>query len=267
MSSGVVTQLSQAMIDLDALDKKIVGIWQRTDAGVTAKSKEYQANHQGYLGTFDAGSFQRAAPFTWTVTNNAVIEYTADGYGSTPAETRHETINSLSESMMQQLSGEDAKIRNWQRQISGGGAIPANQPLLEGTEWVLTSLNGKSVIGGISTIKFSGGIANGNAGCNWFGGFRYMATDADTLNLTGQSWMTAMACGVETTTVIHHGEIPPPVDGGATPPVASKPSGIMNQEYDYMTALVKAAAYRVIDNRLEIDNAEGVTTLVFTKKV
>jgi len=40
----------------------------------------------------------------------------------------------------------------------------------------------------------------------------------------------------------------------------------MEQEATYIEALRRAASYRVVDDRLEIDNAAGEMTLVFARK-
>jgi len=47
--------------------------------------------------------------------------------------------------------------------------------------------------------------------------------------------------------------------------LCSEPEGIMEQEAAYIEALRSAAAYRVMDDRLEIDNAAGETPLVFVR--
>lgn len=93
---------------------------------------------------------------------------------------------------------------------------------LDGTEWVLTSLNDNKPIPGTRiTLTFSEGITTGFAGCNWYG-----------------TMITEQLCG--------------------------EPEGIMEQEEEYIEALREAVTYRTIDNRLEIDNAEGKTILTFT---
>ena len=44
------------------------------------------------------------------------------------------------------------------------------------------------------------------------------------------------------------------------------PEGVMGQEKSYIEAFANAAIYRVKENRLEIDDAAGETTLVFAVK-
>lgn len=126
---------------------------------------------------------------------------------------------------------------------------PGTSADLEGTEWVLTSLNGESLIEGTNiTLNFAActepsrgeGILSGFAGCNGYGGGsdsgKYIATDDGSLTIP-QIAITLMACPT--------------------------PEGVMEQEAAYIETLRNAAAYRVTDDRLEIDNAEGETTLVF----
>ena len=113
-----------------------------------------------------------------------------------------------------------------------GGATP-----LAGTEWVLISLDGKSPIEGTSiTLNFSEGFLTGFMGCNGYGGGpdsgQYMATDEGGLTIIPLLPVTVQLC--------------------------STPKGIMEQEAAYIEALQSAAAYRVVDNRLEIDNAAGL---------
>ena len=44
------------------------------------------------------------------------------------------------------------------------------------------------------------------------------------------------------------------------------PESVMQQERTYVEALRNAAAYRIIEDRLEIDNAAGETILVFVRE-
>jgi heat shock protein HslJ len=121
---------------------------------------------------------------------------------------------------------------------------PSASANLIGTEWVLTSLNGNSLIEGTSiTLKFDQAFLSGSAGCNGYGGGRdsgrYVATDDGTLTIP-QIAVTVQLC--------------------------LGPEGIMEQEAAYIEALRSAAAYRVIDDRLEVDDATGETVLVFAMK-
>jgi heat shock protein HslJ len=109
---------------------------------------------------------------------------------------------------------------------------------LDGTEWVLTSLNGRNLIPGTDiTLNFDQGKATGFAGCNAYGG-PYTASEG-TLKID-EFTITVMAC--------------------------LGPEGVMQQEKTYTEALRNAAAYRMVGDRLEIANNVGVITLAFAKK-
>ena len=111
---------------------------------------------------------------------------------------------------------------------------------LDSTEWVLVSLNGHRLVAGSNiTLNFAEGKAAGSSGCNSYGG-QYTATGEGSLQIPELA-VTAMAC--------------------------LAPEGVMEQEAVYVKALSSAAAYRVVDNRLEIDDASGETILVFERKV
>jgi heat shock protein HslJ len=123
-------------------------------------------------------------------------------------------------------------------------AMPATA-ILVGTEWALTSLNGGSLIEGTEiNLYFKEAFLGGSMTCNRYGGGpdsgKYVATDGGTLTLPQPIAVTLQLC--------------------------SEPQGIMEQEAAYIEALRSAASYRVVDDRLEIDNAAGETTLVFARK-
>jgi heat shock protein HslJ len=116
---------------------------------------------------------------------------------------------------------------------------PPIDPALDDTEWVLTSLNGSSLREGSNiTLNFAGGKVGGFAGCNAYGG-EYTAADEGTLTI-GEMMITCQLC--------------------------PSPEGVMQQEDAYTEVLRNAAAYRLLDDHLEIANAAGETTLVFTMK-
>jgi heat shock protein HslJ len=116
---------------------------------------------------------------------------------------------------------------------------PSIDLALDDTEWVLTSLNGSGLLEGSNiTLNFAEGGVGGFAGCNRYGG-EYTAADEDTLTI-GEMVITLMDC--------------------------QTPEGILEQERAYIEALRNATAYRVMDDHLEIANAAGETTLVFTMK-
>ena len=113
------------------------------------------------------------------------------------------------------------------------------------TRWVLVSLNGKSPIEGTEiTLNFEKEFLGGGMGCNNYGGGpdsgEYVATEDGTLTLPGILAVTVQLC--------------------------STPEGIMEQEAAYIAALRSATSYRVLDDRLEIDNAAGDTILVFARE-
>ena len=117
-----------------------------------------------------------------------------------------------------------------------GAAEPTPGVLeLERTHWVLDTLNGSPPVAGTEiTLQFEDGTAAGLAGCNSYGG-SYEATDGR-LSIP-EIIRTEMAC--------------------------LEPEGVMEQENAYLMALQGAAAYRLVDDRLQIENAAGEATLVF----
>ena len=116
---------------------------------------------------------------------------------------------------------------------------PPVDPALDDTEWVLTSLNSNTLLEGSNiTLNFAEGGVGGFAGCNRYGG-EYTVANEGTLTI-GEMVITLMDC--------------------------QTPEGILEQERAYIEALRNAAAYRVMDDRLEIANAAGEMTLVFTMK-
>ncbi len=115
---------------------------------------------------------------------------------------------------------------------------------LVGTAWMLTSLNGESLIEGTEiNLYFEEAFLGGSMTCNNYGGGpdsgKYVATDDGTLTLPGPMAVTVQLC--------------------------SKPKGIMEQEAIYIEALQRAGTYRVEGDSLEIDNAAGNMMLVFAR--
>jgi heat shock protein HslJ len=112
---------------------------------------------------------------------------------------------------------------------------------LEGRLWQLESYragdgNVVSVIRGTeTTIEFRDGQLSGNAGCNgYFGSY-----EVDDNSLTvGPIGMTEMYCGA--------------------------PQGVMEQEAAYLAALQSAASYQILDDQLQISNADAETVLTYT---
>ena len=120
---------------------------------------------------------------------------------------------------------------------------------LEGTGWTLVLLHGASPIEGTDmTLNFVNGFVSGQAGCNSFqpliiepdtSRYEYSATQNGGLTIPGFV-ITEKDC--------------------------TTPEGVMQQETVFAEALQNAAAFRVSDERLEIDNAAGQTTLVFNRE-
>jgi heat shock protein HslJ len=126
-----------------------------------------------------------------------------------------------------------------------GSISPVEAADLVGTEWVLISLNGESLIEETSiTLYFEEAFLGGSMTCNGYGGGpdsgRYVATDDGTLTVVQPLAVTVQLC--------------------------SSPEGIMKQEEAYVEALQSAVTYRVIGDRLEIDSAAGDTSLGFVRE-
>jgi heat shock protein HslJ len=115
---------------------------------------------------------------------------------------------------------------------------PPVDPVLRDTEWILELLHGQDLLEGSHlTLNLAQEGFRGFAGCNSYGG-KYEAADKGAL-VTSEASLTAMDC---------------------------QSPALMEQEQVYVEAIVSSAAYRVIDDRLEIDNAAGETVLVFVRK-
>lgn len=109
---------------------------------------------------------------------------------------------------------------------------------LDGTEWVLESLNGEPLLEDTNiTLEFEDESLNGYSGCNWYGG-PYKAT-AMTFSVV-EIVSTQQACTI--------------------------PVGAMRQEGTLYEALGQAATYRVTGDRLEFVDSMGDVTLTFTQK-
>ncbi len=122
-----------------------------------------------------------------------------------------------------------------------GEEVPADNvtgAALDGTAWSLTSINGHSpVLFSHITLYFSGGSARGSAGCNSYGS-QYETKSPDLIGFSAPI-STQVGC---------------------------RWKAITNQEHDYLTALSDVAAYRLVDNRLELyDVMTNQRSLVFTR--
>lgn len=100
---------------------------------------------------------------------------------------------------------------------NGNGDGTASE--LDGTQWILTSLEGQSIVGNNDlTLMFDDGIIGGAGGCNQFGG----SYEASGSNLTfSEIVSTLMAC---------------------------EDQGIMDQETAYLAALQEVASYQMTDS-------------------
>jgi heat shock protein HslJ len=115
---------------------------------------------------------------------------------------------------------------------------PSVDPALRDSEWILALLHGQGPLEGSHiTLNLGEEGFSGFAGCNGYGG-EYDAADNGTL-ITSKVYQTEMDC---------------------------QSSALMEQERVFVEAIVSAAAYRVIGDRLEIDNDAGETVLIFTRK-
>jgi heat shock protein HslJ len=116
---------------------------------------------------------------------------------------------------------------------------------LAGTEWELVSLEGNNLIEGtVITLVFEEEYLGGEMGCNGYGGTpdggKYHATGDGTLKLLPPLSVTVQLC--------------------------TEPKGIMEQEEAYIEMLMNSAGFRVLDNRLEIEDEAGETVLIYKAK-
>jgi len=117
---------------------------------------------------------------------------------------------------------------------------PSIDPVLDNTDWVLTSLGRSDLVEGSNiTLSLAEGRVGGFGGCNSYGG-NYTVADRGTLTIP-QIEITLQLC--------------------------DSPQGIMEQEEAYVEALRDAAIYRISDDQLEIVNATGEVSLLFTRRV
>jgi len=131
------------------------------------------------------------------------------------------------------------------RQPKATPTAPTAASALAGTEWLLISLNGENLISGTSiSLRFTEEFLEGTMTCNGYGGGpdsgKYTATEAGTLAMGSLFAVTVQLC--------------------------STPEGVMEQEAAYIEALLSAEEYRVVDNRLEINNGAGETMLIFARE-
>ena len=116
---------------------------------------------------------------------------------------------------------------------------------LADTSWELVSLNGKELIEGTAiTLVFTETYLGGQMGCNGYGGSphtgKYNIKRDGTFQIGDPFAVTVQLC--------------------------TEPEGIMEQEAEYIEALMNAVKFRMVDNRLEIDNGIGETILILQVK-
>jgi heat shock protein HslJ len=111
-------------------------------------------------------------------------------------------------------------------------------PAIEATDWTLVSLDGGALVEGTTiTLTLNSRNAVGSSGCNSYGSV--LAVVAPGVVSIGSVVSTAMAC--------------------------ADPNGVMEQEASYQARIGEVVAYHVSDDRLELRNAAGETTLVFQR--
>lgn len=124
------------------------------------------------------------------------------------------------------------------------GCDSGGKSALEGTEWVLTSLNGNPLLEDTQiTLKFENEILSGFAGCNGYGG----GPDSGCYTATKKGALTIPVVAI-------------------TVQECPSPQGVMEQEKAYVAALTSSETYRVVDDRLEIQDADGETVLVYARQ-
>jgi heat shock protein HslJ len=124
-------------------------------------------------------------------------------------------------------------------------AIPSDRaPSLLDTGWQLISLRGGPLVEDTQiTIRFEEPWLSGFAGCNSYGG----GPDSGKYAVTAEGDLSIPVVAI-------------------TVRDCPKPEGVMEQEQAYVDALTDAAAYRVADGRLEIQNAARDTILVYVRQ-
>ncbi len=116
---------------------------------------------------------------------------------------------------------------------------------LVGTEWVLVSLNGERLVKGTEiTLSFGEEYLGGSTTCGEYGGDPegggYSATRDGMLTVHRPLATSAETC--------------------------SEPEDVMIQEAAYVEALQQAAAYQIAFDSLQMADASGEVTLVFTSR-
>ncbi|MGD2145782.1 MAG: META domain-containing protein [Anaerolineae bacterium] len=126
----------------------------------------------------------------------------------------------------------------------GTGGERGAPEMLVGTEWTLVSLHSSNLIEDTEIpLYFTDRYLGGRMTCNHYGGGpdsgAYTATD------DGRFMIDEVAVTVR---------------------LCLEPEGVMEQEAAYIEALLDAAAYQIINDRLEIAAANGEIVLAFEAK-
>ncbi len=153
----------------------------------------------------------------------------------------------------------DGEVKLWGMTLTTSRSMTHETNPLDGTHWSLVSLQGHHPIEGTRvTLHFADGFIQGSAGCN---DYRPLIIDSD--DKTYQYRITRDDPPIEGTAESGALTIPNFI---ITEKDCSSPEGVMQQEHVYVETLRDAAAYRIINERLEIDTAQGETILVFTQE-
>ena len=109
---------------------------------------------------------------------------------------------------------------------------------LEGTDWIVASLNGGSPVQGSNiTMNFERGTVGGYAGCNWYGSSYSIS---DTTVQFGPAERTARGC--------------------------VSPAGVSEQEERYLETLGRVTTIRMINDRLAMADRAGTTVLLLAPR-
>lgn len=118
------------------------------------------------------------------------------------------------------------------------GRKQVSHPPLKATEWILVRLDGHGLAAQTNiTLDFAEETAGGYAGCNWYGG-AYSASSG----------------GLSFTEIAQ------------TERLCQDPSGIMAQEAHYLEAFLQVRGYQVVDDGLELKNADDEVLLVYDRR-
>jgi heat shock protein HslJ len=105
------------------------------------------------------------------------------------------------------------------------------------------------------TLRFADGFVQGFAGCNAYRRL-IIGSDDETHQYRATRDDSPTADAAQSGSL----KIPKFI---ITDKDCPSPEGVMEQERAYVETLRNAAAYRIIEDRLEVDNIEGETILVF----